>query len=715
MATDLYAKCPCGSGKKIKFCCRDIISDIERIERMLRGEQRTAALEKIDKLLAKHPDRAALLSLKAQLFFELKQPDDARPVVQRLLEVEEDNPTGLAMKATLTALEGDTGQALKLLHRAMRMSSGVLSQVVYNSYLSICVHLIQLEELIAAYAHLMTLVSITKGADRSCVSMLMNVTGSERLPTIFQGLVISDQCPEGVTWKLEFDMAIDRYRYGDWSEAASMLEDMNARILDEPVLLRNLAILQAWTLQSEKAVKSFRMYAQLRGLELEDAVEAEACAQVLEPTADEDMDDVVQLTHQIDNADDLVEKLLSSDLISSVPIDDHSGEEGGPPPKGQFVLYDRPLPGTADAAATAVADLPQQRCSMTVYGRETDRPARLLILLFTDERYANNLSQIGEIVGETIDGNATENIEYLANVHKIQRLFRANFHLPPEAGIDRYNQFLREWTCDQLENVWPKMPLASFGGQSAVEAAQDKKYQRVVLAAIMNLELWSDRQPIGFDFNQLRGKLGLPIREPLDPASIDIRSLSPTRLTALELEKLTDDDLVFLFKVTSVRPNGGFLHKLGLEVLKRPHLSDRIDFIEVHERLAELASTTDDTLEHVRHARDIAVGRGESPAQWLVNELDLRLMRGEIDVAKRLVKEIQSRYLREPGIGQLFAGVLSKYGIMPAAAPVEAADATPQVEAATDAPTGVWTPDGETTSSEEGSAEKSKLWVPGMD
>ncbi len=132
MATDLYAKCPCGSGKKIKFCCRDIISDIERIERMLRGEQRTAAIEKIDKLLSKHPDRPALLALKAQALFELNQVDDAKPVIDRLLEVEPDNATALAMKATLAAVDNDLQHALKLLHRAMRMSDGVLSPMVYQ-------------------------------------------------------------------------------------------------------------------------------------------------------------------------------------------------------------------------------------------------------------------------------------------------------------------------------------------------------------------------------------------------------------------------------------------------------------------------------------------------------------------------------------------------------------------------------------------------------
>jgi len=51
---------------------------------MIQGEQRTAALDKINKLLEKHPDRPALLSMKAQVFLELQQIDDAAPVVEQL-------------------------------------------------------------------------------------------------------------------------------------------------------------------------------------------------------------------------------------------------------------------------------------------------------------------------------------------------------------------------------------------------------------------------------------------------------------------------------------------------------------------------------------------------------------------------------------------------------------------------------------------------------
>ena len=66
MTVDLYKPCPCGSGKKIKFCCRDIANDLERIQRMIEGEQRLAAIEKIDSVLKKHPKHSALLMLKAE-------------------------------------------------------------------------------------------------------------------------------------------------------------------------------------------------------------------------------------------------------------------------------------------------------------------------------------------------------------------------------------------------------------------------------------------------------------------------------------------------------------------------------------------------------------------------------------------------------------------------------------------------------------------------
>lgn len=724
MTTDLYAKCPCGSGKKIKFCCKDIISDIKRIERMLQGEQRTAALDKVNKLLEKHVDRPALLSLKGMVQLELDQLDEASQAIDRLLQLEPEHPAGLAMKATLQAIEGHFTGSLRELHRALRFSDGVMLQPVYRSYLSVCLNLMQRNELIAAYAHLLTLVSITKGQDRASVTMLMNVSSSERLPAIFQGLMVETNAPEDVTWNREFEVAIEMYRHGDWSEAASMFDSMSARILDEPILLRNQAILQAWTCQNEKAIKSFRDFAAIRGVDLQDAAEAEACAQVLEEAPESDTDKMVSISHDIENADTTMEKLLSSPDVESIPVQ-RDPESDAPPPKGRFVVFDRPIPEReAEDADVTMDDLPKEICSIMLFGKETDRSARLVVVGFQDEHLEEIIRKVSGIADEPI--SMTDQLETIGAVHKVERMFRPAFRVPPKASLTIFSSLQQQWAAKQLNESWPELELSQFGGKTARQAATEKKLQQKVLAAILNLEIWADRQPFEFDFDQLRASLGLPASEKIDPNEVDLRSLSPTKLRCVLLEKLTDEDLKFVFEVTSVRPNGALLYRIGEEILKRPTMVDQLDLVEVHERMADVAPSTDQQLEHLRSARDLSVSKGESPASWLVAELDLRIQRGEVEIAKRLVLEIQSRYLKEPGIGQMFAQVLSKYGLMPASpgapagVPSDAVDALPATASSSHAaPVGaVWTPnsDDDASAPAQGhSEEKSKLWVPGMD
>jgi len=721
MTTDLYAKCPCGSGKKIKFCCKDIISDIERIERMLRGEQRTAAIEKINKLLEKHPDRPALMSLKAQVHLELQNVEAATPIVDKLLQVEPDNPSALAMKATILSADGDLPAGLQLFHRALRLSENVLSQMVYRSYVSICIHLIQREEFIAAYAHLLTLVSITKGQDRASVSMLMNVTSSEKLPAIFQGLLISDQCPENVTWKREFEFAIELYRHGDWSAAAATLEDMSSRILDEPTLLRNQAIFQVWTCQTEEAIKSFRNFASIRNVDLHQAVEAEACAQVLSPPDESDLVKLVSITQDIEDADSMMETLLSVNTVDSIPVP-RDPDSDTSPPKGQFVFFDPPFSDVQSDDELGLDQLPREYATATLYGKETDRSARLTVVVFKDDNFIANIQRLNQITGETLKVDA--DLPTVGQVHKIERLFRPNFRVPPKTIPEKYDEHQQQWIRTQLDEVWPNLKLKHFGDQTAKAAAGERKYQRAVLASILNLEIWSDRQPYEYDFDKLRADLGLPVTEPIDPNEVNLRSLSPSRLRALQLEKLSGQDLKFIFEVVSVRPNGKLLYKIGKEVLARDSMEDHFDMVEVHGRLAELAPNSDLTLEHLSKARDLAVAEGESPATWLISELDVRIRRGEVDVTTRLMSEIQTRYLGEPGVRKMLASVLEKYGLMPTSPGGVSASQMPPEPAPAEVGTpvasrdGIWTPDaGESASSPPGDAreEKSKLWVPGMD
>src|SRR6188472_1988 len=91
MAVDPYAICPCGSGKKLKFCCSDLVGEIEKIHRMIEGEQPRAALRHVEQTLASHPGRASLLDLKTSLELSLGDLDAARETVTKFVATNQDS------------------------------------------------------------------------------------------------------------------------------------------------------------------------------------------------------------------------------------------------------------------------------------------------------------------------------------------------------------------------------------------------------------------------------------------------------------------------------------------------------------------------------------------------------------------------------------------------------------------------------------------------
>src|SRR4051812_19386375 len=103
MPIDPYTPCPGGTGKKLKFCCPDLHSELDKVQRMLEGEQRAACLEYIEGIEGKFPERACLLSIKAMLQVQLGQEDKAQETLAKFKQKYPDNPVALAEEAALKA------------------------------------------------------------------------------------------------------------------------------------------------------------------------------------------------------------------------------------------------------------------------------------------------------------------------------------------------------------------------------------------------------------------------------------------------------------------------------------------------------------------------------------------------------------------------------------------------------------------------------------
>jgi hypothetical protein len=92
MALDQYAPCPCGSGKKFKWCCLPIHVEIDKAYRQDADGQHEAALRTMDEVVAAHPTNPEALGRKAQLLYQNEKVDDAEKVLDQAFAINPNYP-----------------------------------------------------------------------------------------------------------------------------------------------------------------------------------------------------------------------------------------------------------------------------------------------------------------------------------------------------------------------------------------------------------------------------------------------------------------------------------------------------------------------------------------------------------------------------------------------------------------------------------------------
>ncbi len=105
---DQYQPCVCGSGKKFKFCkcgAVDNAADLEKILKLMDGNQELAALERINALLSKIPNASWLLALKAELNLVMQELPQFVETTNRFLKLKPDNPLALIFRSMAASLQ----------------------------------------------------------------------------------------------------------------------------------------------------------------------------------------------------------------------------------------------------------------------------------------------------------------------------------------------------------------------------------------------------------------------------------------------------------------------------------------------------------------------------------------------------------------------------------------------------------------------------------
>ncbi len=121
MALDLYSPCPCGSGKKFKWCCQPIHQEITKAFEQDANGQHEAALKTMDDVAAQHPGNPEVWGRKAQLLYQMDKAEEAEAALQKSFDINPSYPFGYYLKGKFRQYEGELAGALILFRRAAEL------------------------------------------------------------------------------------------------------------------------------------------------------------------------------------------------------------------------------------------------------------------------------------------------------------------------------------------------------------------------------------------------------------------------------------------------------------------------------------------------------------------------------------------------------------------------------------------------------------------
>lgn len=711
MALDPYAPCPCGSGKKLKFCCSDLAPDIEKVQRMIAGEQPHAAQKHVEFLLEKQPDRASLLDLQANLQLSLHEFDAARQTIDHYLAKHPKNAAAHAQRAVLLAASETGSNAVGPLQDALELLNDDMPLRVFEAIGAVGHALLIEGELIAARGHLLLYAGIAPEGDNLALELLLRMNLQAGLPLLMRDYLLLQEAPAEAAWKVEFDAAMKASGRGQWRAAEGIFASLRDKVGSAPAIVYNLALVRGWLGDVQGFADGLHEFARLDVPEHQ-AVEAEALAQLVNPKLVDPLLETVRLAYAVTDEDALAEKFATDKRIEDYPLDPTKLEEDAIRPRSTHILLDKITPAAKPDLNRD--EIPRVLGFLSLYGKRTDRGAQLELTTDRTEEFEKVKALLAEIVGETL-GELVEE-EVVAEKSLSEDSLSWRWRLPPGTPADQRRKLVAEERRSAILDRWTTSPRAALGGKSPREVVGDPNLRIALLASALIIEQ-AAVEPTELElFDRVREQLQLPLAETIDPASVDVAQVSIVRVPHLDLAKLTDAQLEKMIdRATMLGANLATL-VVAAELVSRPTHDKKTDLTAAFRQLVRVEPNSAKAQEWIARAREWSQSNNRSVAEWVLIGLEIAIERGDSPLAQQLLDEIRTKHINEPGMAEATYRLLYAAGLIvprggqavptPLAMPVSRTEGPH----ATASRSGLWTPSGE--AAEAATEGKSAIWTP---
>ena len=734
MPLDSYSPCPGGRDKKIKFCCPDLLKELQQLESLMQAGQTAAAFSLIEKLEKDHPDCACLKTAKCRLLRMTDRWGEFLAVARGFAESEPDNIQAISEYILGLSAAGESSEALSLLIDGIEMTEpGKLSQ-------SLILPILMLGTRLAEEGNLFPAVALTKLCQAydpkspDAAELLRQIYSRREIPLELKEMSFDRTCPENYPGKKEYADAVLRMATGQWKKARAILETLADRFDEWPNLFRSLALVRFWLGENLGGLDALRTFAAAKGISDDDAVDAEKVLLLLKEDSGDDSIEVFHLVYPITDEDAALEKFLSSPEMANMPFDPRQyGSADRPAPNHIFRILDKPYP--ADDAVPSLENTPILLGTLLLFGRQTDRTARIEIQALATQR-PTIIERLKKTLGDLF--GPEESCEPLARFTWTMSELERDFQFKPTTRATR-EQILALYESHLVNSFTPKWlnhSSSDFGGKTPLEAAADSGNRHRIAAAIEVLALQAAPEMSDRLAETLREKLGIPEPKliPLpencrddNDAAIDFFTMLPIwRWSRVELTNLSSSAAGRLLSIVRLFGEEKSIERFAARVLDGPALrQDLAARFAAYEALIEKASIEN----HPERAIEL-IERGTAEAKefnvpdsrFNLREAMLRIASGDAVGFQRIVEHIAREHRDEPETMESLQMLLVNLGILnpdgtPRQMPMPggAAPGAPRgngLDAASSEPpksSGLWTP-----GSDEGTGGGGggKLWTP---
>lgn len=726
MPLDPYSPCPGGTGKKIKFCCHELLGDLEQLDRLVEGEQIQAALEQVVRLSDKHPGKACLLATRTKLELAAKKFNDAAVTSRAFLDAYPDNPLALGHAAVTAALNDNMQEAAGLFDRA-RTAAG---EEIPDDLTRIAMTLVQVASQVGQFGlaestiEWLTEKSLGSEEERGILAETFLSSGPPPALRIRVPLAVT---PDESPWRFEFDTAL-KYA-GEWklSKALKTFNSLKGVAGDSAAVFTNIALLCERLARPLEAAEAWLKVAELRTASgdpagPDEAVEATGRAVVLESQANPERSPVIRykvLRATLDGDLDLLEDALrKNEHFEASPVDRSRWvSRGAVPPRSSWRVY-----GDAEGEE----DRQRLLGSILVHGKQTDRDAEVTL-----QGLAPDLVEAQPLVESPLHCSLEEAEQPLGlpTATPMNYLAGAQFKLVPppppaaapaageDAPIDVLLAEQQAAVARRFSTRWADTALPELLGKTPRDAVAAGGEPRRRVEAIVNDAEATEMIPAGHDiWPELRTAVGLPAPPPLASAT-PLGELPPQRWLRLDLAKVEIDHLRGMLLAAADIGYSLVAERVAEALLSREGITDP-DRWQALGVLEARARTTTRRLEILTQIRGLAKTMQADEGMLDVAELRIQLQRGDQPAFMQVMERIRRLHGQNPRVANGVAQVLMEAGIdVNALAAASAAGvppgagggpAGPAAAAPAAQPGKLWTPGGESA----GGGEKPAIWTP---